>query len=182
MSQPQVRTGVSGAHSAGEMEVPVTSLLEKAIEDTVGREVLQLSKELNMPIHYLKLTIAGNRGWPDRLLLWPNRGVMFIEFKRPGQKPRKLQEFVHAAIRRLGFVVEVHDNVGRAMAAIEAQVVAQTRTGAWDGADPKGEGGAAVPPSWKGQDQRGAEKLPSTKVCGICGQASCSGPSSGCNY
>ena len=119
----------------------MTSPLEKDIEVAVGREVLQLSKELNMPIHYLKLTIAGNRGWPDRLLLWPNRGVMFIEFKRPGQKPRKLQEFVHAAIRRLGFVVEVHDNVSRAVAAIEAQVVAQTGAGARNEADPKGGGG-----------------------------------------
>lgn len=156
--------------------------LEKDIEVAVGREVLQLSKELNMPIHYLKLAIMGNRGWPDRLLLWPRKGIMFIEFKRPGEKPRKLQEFVHAALRKLGFVVEVHDNVGRAMAAIEAQVVAQTRTSAWDGADPKGGGGAAVLASWKGQDLGSVEKLPSTKVCGICGQASCSGPSSGCNY
>ena len=156
--------------------------LEKAIEDTVGREVALLSREMDMPIYYLKLNVMGMRGWPDRLLLWPNRGIMFIEFKRPGERPRKLQQYVHEKILNLGFIVETHDNVSRAMAAIKAQVGTAPRAGAGDEADPKGGGGETVLASWKGQDLSSVEKLPSTKVCGICGQASCSGPPSGCDY
>lgn len=138
-------------------------MLEKDIEAAVGREVALLSRELNLPIYYLKLTIVANRGWPDRLLLWPNRGIMFIEFKRPGEKPRKLQEFVHAAIRKLGFIVEVHEDVNRAMAAIKAQVGATSGTGAGGGANPQGEGGTAVPTPWEGQNECGVEVISNTE-------------------
>ena len=130
----------------------MTKPLEKDIEAAVGRKIWQMSKSGNVPIHYLKLTILGNRGWPDRLVLWPNRGILFIEFKRPGEQPRKLQEFVHAAIRKLGFDVEVHDNVDRAVESIQTHMAATSGTGSWYAVDSERARHEALLASWEGQD------------------------------
>jgi hypothetical protein len=53
-------------------------------------------------------------GWPDRLLLYKGH-VLFIEFKAPGEKPTKLQEWMHGKLREQGFRVEVVDDttIGR---------------------------------------------------------------------
>ena len=40
------------------------------------------------------LKITGVAGWPDRLLLSPHGHHVFIEFKRPGESPRELQEYI----------------------------------------------------------------------------------------
>lgn len=58
----------------------------------------------------LKLNVSGRRGWPDRIYLFNGR-VMFIEFKRQGEQPRKLQEYVHGQLRQHGFGVFVVDNL-----------------------------------------------------------------------
>jgi hypothetical protein len=58
----------------------------------------------------VKLTIWGRRGWPDYLFLYHGR-ALFIEFKRTGEKPRKLQEYIHGLIREHGFQVAVVDNL-----------------------------------------------------------------------
>ena|SRR6185295_623741 len=59
----------------------------------------------------LKLTIWGRVGWPDYLFLYPIRRVLFIEFKREGKEPRKIQEYIGNKIRAMGFVVLVIDNI-----------------------------------------------------------------------
>ena len=48
-------------------------------------------------------------GWPDRMLLYRGH-VLFIEFKAPGEKPTKLQEWMHEKLRAQGFRVEVVDD------------------------------------------------------------------------
>jgi hypothetical protein len=58
----------------------------------------------------LKLNLIGRRGWPDRLVLIPGGHCCFVELKRPGARPRKLQERVHQLLRRLGFNVVVLDS------------------------------------------------------------------------
>jgi hypothetical protein len=67
----------------------------------------------------LKLNLQGNRGWPDRLALVPPGRAIFVELKRPGGKPRPLQEYVHAQIKKLGFEVVVIDNAVVAVAWAE---------------------------------------------------------------
>jgi len=66
----------------------------------------------------LKLNIQGRRGWPDRLFLHKGQ-VLFIEFKCLGEHPRKLQEYIHAILRRNGFHVSVVDNVVDGIVAID---------------------------------------------------------------
>ena len=59
----------------------------------------------------LKFTSPGMAGVPDRLLLFPNGKIVFVEMKAPGKQPTKLQRFRHAQLRDLGFRVYVIDSV-----------------------------------------------------------------------
>lgn len=58
----------------------------------------------------IKLLCDQFMGLPDRMCLLPNGKIFFVEVKTTGQKPRKIQEYVHKQLRALGFKVEVLDN------------------------------------------------------------------------
>lgn len=58
----------------------------------------------------IKLTLWGRIGWPDRMYLY-HGGVLFIEYKRPGEKPIKVQLYVQAQLIRHGFAVAVIDTI-----------------------------------------------------------------------
>lgn len=56
----------------------------------------------------LKWVCPGWSGVPDRIILLPGGRVLFAETKRPkGGEVRKLQEWWHKTLRRLGFTVWV---------------------------------------------------------------------------
>ena len=57
----------------------------------------------------LKFTSPGFDGMPDRLLLFPNGRVAFVELKAPDKKPRTLQLARHRLLKQLGFKVFVID-------------------------------------------------------------------------
>ncbi len=59
----------------------------------------------------LHLNVLGRIGWPDRIFLYPMGRVVFIEFKLPGEKPRKVQEYVIGRLRAFGFTVAVVDSI-----------------------------------------------------------------------
>lgn len=59
----------------------------------------------------IKLLTSQCVGLPDRLCLFPNGKIVFVELKSTGQKPRKIQVFVHNKLRGLGFQVEVIDSI-----------------------------------------------------------------------
>lgn len=50
---------------------------------------------------------TGLKSIPDRLCLWPAGNVWFVELKKPGKKPDKLQLIMHESLRKLGFKVSV---------------------------------------------------------------------------
>ena len=50
-------------------------------------------------------------GDPDRIALLPNGRIIFVELKRPGEGPSKIQEYRHREIRSLGFEVWVVSSV-----------------------------------------------------------------------
>lgn len=52
----------------------------------------------------IKLIQCSEAGMPDLIALKDGR-VVFIEVKRPGQKPRPLQEYRHKKLREAGFEV-----------------------------------------------------------------------------
>lgn len=58
----------------------------------------------------IKLVPFNSNGIPDRLCLLPGGRAIFAEIKTKGQKPRKLQEYWHKLLRRLGFEVYIIDS------------------------------------------------------------------------
>lgn len=54
-----------------------------------------------------KFTSPGNAGVPDRIVLFPQSKICFVELKRPGGKVRPLQAKVHKTLRKFGFPVYV---------------------------------------------------------------------------
>ena len=59
----------------------------------------------------IKLLCDYLTGLPDRLCLFPNGKIAFVELKTTGQKPRRIQLFMHEKLKALGFRVEVIDTV-----------------------------------------------------------------------
>lgn len=76
---------------------------------------LESSIESNVNTYAVKLGILARKlnfgeGWPDRMYLYRGN-ILFIEFKAPGEKPTKLQLYMHDVLRKQGFRVEVVDSV-----------------------------------------------------------------------
>lgn len=63
----------------------------------------------------LKFVSPGFPGVPDRIVIGENGKVVFVEFKAPGQRPRRLQPAVHSMLRKMGHRVEVVDTFGQVM-------------------------------------------------------------------
>lgn len=62
-----------------------------------------------------KLSWLGRRHAPDRVFARQDRGTVFIEFKRPGEKPRKGQSLEHRRMKRAGMEVYVCDSITEAL-------------------------------------------------------------------
>ena len=74
--------------------------LERDIERRVKREFPAI---LALKIHV--------RHWPDTVFFLPGGKTVFIEFKRPGQKPRFGQNAYLERLEKHGFDVHVVDDV-----------------------------------------------------------------------
>lgn len=59
----------------------------------------------------IKLLCDNLLGLPDRMCLFPGHKIVFVELKTTGQKPRRIQVFMHNKLRALGFRVEVIDSI-----------------------------------------------------------------------
>ena len=59
----------------------------------------------------LKFMSPGMAGVPDRLLLFPEGKIAFVEMKAPDERPRPLQLYRHKQLRNLGFRVCVIDSL-----------------------------------------------------------------------
>jgi VRR-NUC domain len=90
--------------------------LESSIEQTCREQALMLDALL-VKLHH------GIVGFPDRVLLTPNGRSALIEFKRPGEKPTKIQAYWHGVLRRMKHQVYVIDS----LQAFRTLLTAQTR-------------------------------------------------------
>ena len=78
-------------------------------ERTLERKLTQ--SVANMGGLALKFVSPGLAGVPDRLLLFPEGKIAFVEMKAPGKQPTSLQRLRHAQLRNLGFRVYVLDDL-----------------------------------------------------------------------
>ena len=85
-------------------------MLEKDIEAVLVRRIQALGGRA------YKFTSPNKRSVPDRLCLLPGGRLLFVECKRPGAKPTKLQAAEHERMRALGFEVVVVDSKEAALA------------------------------------------------------------------
>lgn len=98
--------------------------VEAGIETRAKKALAAWCSARRIEHYYLKLTILGFRGWPDRLILWSGGGIMFVEWKAPNGEFEPLQPYVHQLLKRLGFIIEVHNNVDEFMGSITSRMEA----------------------------------------------------------
>ncbi len=81
--------------------------MRKRLERSIENAVCTFAK--NNGVEVVKLQGMGKRSLPDRMFL-SGGVVLFIEFKREGEKPTPLQAALHARWRALGHRVYVIDD------------------------------------------------------------------------
>lgn len=77
---------------------------EKAIE----RYLVEQARQNGLPC--LKYSNPNMVGYPDRLLVLPGGGVVWVELKSKGRKPTKIQQIRMSELTGMGHLVEVIDN------------------------------------------------------------------------
>ncbi len=82
--------------------------MNKPLESSIERTARDRIKDLGGK--FIKLYPLEN-GMPDRLLLRSPGKMAFVEMKRPGEVPTKLQLYRHKQLRELGFDVYVCDSI-----------------------------------------------------------------------
>lgn len=79
------------------------------LEKTIEKNVCIFIKKLG-GIAY-KWVSPGRDGVPDRICVMPDGRIIFIELKRPGEKPRPVQLKVHGDLKTRKQMVWVIDDV-----------------------------------------------------------------------
>lgn len=86
-------------------------------EKLIERKLVELVKKNNGMC--IKLLCDQLIGLPDRLCLFPGHKIAFVETKTTGQKPRRIQTYMHKKLRALGFRVDVIDSIDGVINFIE---------------------------------------------------------------
>lgn len=67
-------------------------MTKKTTEAAILNYTKRLSKQLGLRFIRLSLRQGVEVGWPDVLVLGPNRGAMFLETKAPGKPLKPIQQ------------------------------------------------------------------------------------------
>lgn len=87
-------------------------------EADLEKAVKQAADELG--VVWLKFTPVGQRGYPDRILIAPGGATGFLELKRTGATPSKLQERRIDELHALGHKAAWTDTLTGAIAFIKS--------------------------------------------------------------
>src|SRR4051812_29947491 len=80
----------------------IRGVRENVLRDRVCRDALE-----HYGVPSLQLNLQQNAGHPDRLFLVPGGRPLFMEFKRPGDRPRPLQLHRLETLVMLGYLPDV---------------------------------------------------------------------------
>lgn len=97
---------------------------EKEIEEYLVKHVRQCGGKA------YKFVSPGNSGVPDRLVVFPNGVIAFIELKAPGAKTRKIQDREINRLRRFGQLVAILDSTAKIDGYIKVLAAESARRGA----------------------------------------------------
>lgn len=97
---------------------------EKEIEEYLVRHVRQCGGKA------YKFVSPGNSGVPDRLVVFPNGVIAFIELKAPGEKTRPIQDHEINRLRLYGQSVAILDSKAKIDSYIKVLVAESARRGA----------------------------------------------------
>ena len=89
----------------------------KPLESSIEGSLAAMARSLGCLTYKLH-----ERGAPDRLFITPKNQAFFVEFKRPGAKPRPEQEHEHARLRARGLTVYVVDSRERGLSVIRQEL------------------------------------------------------------
>lgn len=78
---------------------------KKEIEQEAEKKLREGVKNLGGKAY--KFVSPGNSGVPDRIVILPGLAPIFVELKKPGEEPRKLQKVQIRTLKRLGQDVRV---------------------------------------------------------------------------
>lgn len=93
------------------------------LESEIENDAVDFANDA-LGVEQCKLAPRGSRHWPDRIFFIEGGKPLLIEFKRRGQAPRKGQSAKIRKLRRLGYHVEVCNNVEDAKRIITQAVEA----------------------------------------------------------
>jgi hypothetical protein len=94
----------------------------KPLESSIERSLVAMARSLGCLTYKLH-----ERGAPDRLFITPKNQAFFVEFKRPGAKPRPEQEYEHARLRARGLAVYVVDSRAAGLDIIRGELFGHAR-------------------------------------------------------
>jgi hypothetical protein len=94
----------TGARSTRTRAAPARAPLESSVEQA-ARIVAERNRCLLVKLHH------GIVGFPDRILLRPGSTCAFVEFKRPGERPTKIQAYWLGRLNYMGFRAVVVRNL-----------------------------------------------------------------------
>lgn len=89
-------------------------------ESVIQRRMIEKLEKLGCLV--IKIIRANKSGIPDLLVLVPGGKAIFIEVKKPGGKPSKLQEYYIAQLRLLGFTAFWSNSVEDVVTTVSASL------------------------------------------------------------
>jgi hypothetical protein len=114
---PKVRASVIKSRTGAVMSEKARRKISEAglgrskgrmLETNIERRVVNWARDNGILV--FKADAKYGVGAPDRIFILSHGRIVFIEFKKPGKKPKKIQVFVHNKLRRLDHAVFVVDN------------------------------------------------------------------------
>ena len=71
---------------------------------------------------FIKFTPMGEKGWPDRIAILPDGTHVWIELKRNGKKPTKLQHHRMNTLKQSNVIITWYDSAEECIDFLEAEL------------------------------------------------------------